>query len=140
MARGQVKEHSYETIILESHLDTLGHVNNAVYLELFEEARWDFITRGGYGLKEVQERKQGPIILEVNVRFSRELHLRDKIKITSKLVSLTGKIGKLEQIVYNGAGEESAKALFTMGFFDLKARKLIAPTPEWLKAGGWDKL
>ncbi len=43
---------SYDVLILESHLDTFGHVNNAAYLTLFEESRWDFITKNGYGLKE----------------------------------------------------------------------------------------
>ena len=33
---------SYKVKIRESHLDTLGHVNNAVYLVLFEEARWAY--------------------------------------------------------------------------------------------------
>ena len=45
--------HEYELLIHEAHLDTFGHVNNAKYLEVLEEARWDFITRNGYGLDEV---------------------------------------------------------------------------------------
>ena len=36
--------YEYEKTILEQHLDTFGHVNNAAYLVLYEEARWDFIT------------------------------------------------------------------------------------------------
>ena len=45
----------YETLIRESHLDTFGHVNNATYLQLYEEARWELITRNGYGLAKVRE-------------------------------------------------------------------------------------
>ena len=76
-----MKIHEYEVLIKESNLDTFGHVNNAVYLELFEEARWDLVTKNGYGLKEVLERKVGPIILEINIRFMKEIGLREKIKI-----------------------------------------------------------
>ena len=43
----------YPLVILERHLDMLGHVNNATYLEIFEEARWDFIERRGHGLKNI---------------------------------------------------------------------------------------
>ena len=38
---------TYEMLIKEKHLDTFGHVNNATYFELLEEARWDFITNNG---------------------------------------------------------------------------------------------
>ena len=31
--------YEYDKTILEQHLDTFGHVNNAVYLSLYEEAR-----------------------------------------------------------------------------------------------------
>ena len=40
----------YYLIIRESHLDTFGHLNNATYLQLFEEARWDYITNRGFGV------------------------------------------------------------------------------------------
>jgi len=33
-------------------------------------------------------------------------------------------------------GKISSEALFTIGFFDMKARKLIDASPEWLKAVG----
>ncbi len=132
---GKVVE--YRTQIREAHLDTFGHVNNAQYLMLFEEARWELITQGGYGLAEVRRLKKGPVILEVNVKFKRELKLREKIRLTTELKELNSKIGRLEQILYNEAGEVSAVAEFVMGFFDTEARKLIAPTPEWLKAIGW---
>ena len=46
-------------------IDAFGHVNNAVYLTLFEEARWEFVTNRGYGLKQIQEKQQGPVILAV---------------------------------------------------------------------------
>ena len=35
----------YELVIKECHLDSFGHVNNAIYVQLYEEARWDFITK-----------------------------------------------------------------------------------------------
>ena len=127
----------YETVIRENHLDSFGHVNNAKYLELFEESRWETISSHGYGLPEVQALQQGPVILEANVRFSKELKLRERIRISFQTLSSAGRVTKLEQVLFNSAGQVSATALFTVGFFDLKARKLITPSEGWLKAIGW---
>jgi thioesterase III len=128
--------HEYPVLIQEQHLDTFGHVNNAVYLQLFEQARWDLITKNGYGLADVHRLKIGPTILEVHVRFSRELRNRQTITIKTWLDSHQGKVGKLVQQMSDEAGKVCCEAVFTMGLFDLTARKLIAPTPEWIKALG----
>lgn len=127
----------YEMQIKEYHLDTFGHVNNAKYLEILEEARWDLITKNGYGLREVQSRKIGPVILEVNLKFRKELKLREKIKVITQCKRQEGKIGYIDQKILNEKGEESAIAVFTYAVFDLNARKIIDPTPEWLKAIGF---
>ena len=128
--------HLYELLIHERHLDTFGHVNNAVYLDLFEAARWDLIDRNGYGLSEIQRRATGPTILEINVRFLRELTNRQRITIKTWVESYAGKIGKMKQQMVNPDGDVCCDALFVFGLFDIKARKLIKPTPEWLKAVG----
>lgn len=129
---------SYEVLIREFHLDTFGHVNNATYLNLFEEARWERVTQKGFGLKEIMTRRQGPVILEVNLKFLSELKLRDKIRITVELLEYKGKVGKLRQQMIKEDGTVAADAVFTVGFFDLQARKLIEPTPEWRQAIGLD--
>lgn len=126
----------YSVTIREFHLDTFGHVNNAAYLALYEEARWDLVTGNGYGLQQVHQRRQGPVILEVNLKFQKELRLREKITITTQLESYQGKIGYLLQKMLNAKGEVCSEARFTFGLFDLAERKLILPTPEWLKAIG----
>lgn len=129
-------DHEYKILILESHLDTFGHVNNAAYLTIFEEARWDLITANGYGMTEVQKRKQGPVILEVNLKFIKELKLRQEITVRTAMESYPGKIGTLVQKMVNSKGEICSEARFTFGLFDLAERKLILPTPAWMKAVG----
>lgn len=123
----------YELMIKEQHLDTFGHVNNATYLELFEEARWEFITNRGYGLKEVMKFQKGPVILEAHIKFFKELKLREMIKITFEALSKQGKIVQIKQQMIKSNGDVSSELLVTVGFFDLAERKLISPTAEWLK-------
>ncbi len=126
----------YELLIKEHHLDSYGHVNNATYLELYEEARWELITQRGYTYEKVHATGLGPVILEVNLKFFHELKLRQKIKINFKITSYEGKIFKLKQQMLNENNQVASEALFTGGFFDLKARKLILPNEEWLMAIG----
>ena len=129
-------KHSYEFIVQETHLDGFGHMNNAVYLEIFENARWDFITPRGFGYAKIQEIKMGPTILDIHLQFKRELKLRDKIRIETCTLSYEGKIGTLEQRMFNEAGDLCTVMTMKMGLFDMNARKLISPTPEWLRAVG----
>ena len=128
--------HEYPIVIREHHLDTFGHVNNATYLDILEEARWDLITRNGYGLEEVHRLKVGPTVLELQIRFVREIRNRQQVTIRTWLESYSGKIGKLAQQVRDEAGDLCTDALFTIGLFDLTARRLVRPTPEWIAALG----
>lgn len=124
----------YEVLIREHHLDSYGHVNNATYLALYEEARWEAITQKGYGYKTVQRTGLGPIILEINLKFLKEIKLRERIVITLEVVSYVGKICILRQQMLRENREVVSEATLTTSFFDLKARKLIPATTEWLKA------
>lgn len=127
----------YGVQIKEMHLDSFGHVNNAAYVMLYEEARWDFITKNGFGLDYILEHQIGPVILDLKVRFKRELKNRETIKIISRTVEIVSpKIMVLEQSMIKSDGKVASEASFTVGFFDMKARKLIDASPEWLKAVG----
>lgn len=125
----------YPLIVKETYLDTFGHVNNAMYLTLFEEARWDLITSKGYTIKKIQESGQGPTILELKLTFLKELRVRDEIIIETEMLSYEGKVGKLAQRIVRGK-EICCRAEFIFGLFDLKQRKLVLPTDAWLKAVG----
>ena len=128
--------HDYELLIQEQHLDTFGHVNNAAYLQILEQARWDLVTRNGYGLDEVHRRKIGPVVLEIQLRFRRELRNRQRVTIQSWILAYAGKVGKLAQHILDDERNLCCEAEFTVGLFDLTARRLIPPTPEWLAALG----
>ena len=130
-------EFEYEVLIKEMHLDSFGHVNNAAYVMLYEEARWDFITKNGFGLDYVLKNQIGPVILDLQVRFKRELKNRETIKIISKTVQIISpKIMVLEQKMVMADGKIASEATFTVGFFDLKERKLIEANSDWLHAVG----
>lgn len=134
MATSSIYE--YPVLILEHHLDTFGHVNNAKYLEILEEARWEFISQNGFGLEDVHKKMMGPIILGIEIQFKKEIKNREKIIVTTQCTFYEGKVGKLVQKMIKKNGEEACVATFTFGLFDFKTRKLIPPTPDWFKAIG----
>lgn len=127
--------HSYQVTIHEAHLDTFGHVNNAKYLELYEQARWDLITNNDYGLDEIKKLKIGPVVLEVNLTFKREITNREVITIESTPKQLDHPlIMEINQRMLKSDGQVASEITLKVGLMDLEKRKLIAPTKEWLKA------
>ena len=132
--------HEKTVLISEAHLDSFGHLNNARYLELFEQARWDLITGRGFGIDTIRQTGTGPVVLEVTARFLRELAPRESIVIRSQLLSYERKIGKLNQQMVKVDGTVACEAVFTFALFDMTRRKLIEPTPAWAHAVGVDTL
>lgn len=133
--------YEYELTILEQHLDTFGHVNNAVYLALYEEARWDFITRNNLGLKEILATKIGPVLLDLQLTFKAELKLREKIKIVTQArpVMRNKFVMQLDQKMIKEDGKTASTIILSVGMMDLNARKLISPSEEWRKALGLEE-
>jgi len=129
------KVFQYPVTIKEAHLDTFAHVNNAVYLALLEEARWELLNQGNFGMKEIQKTGIGPTVLEIKISFLKELHLHDRIIIETEMVSYKKKIGVLAHRILRD-GQLCCTAEYVIALFSLKERKLINPTPEWLYAVG----
>lgn len=141
----EILEHTYKILITEKHLDTFGHVNNAKYLELYEEARWDLITQGGWGLDRIMREKIGPVITSIKIDFKKELVNREEIVIHTKFGGFrNSKISYVEQCMKNSEGAICNTMTMEAGLFDLKQRRLVDPSDEWMKSlgvtGDWKSL
>lgn len=75
-------------------------------------------------------------MLEVTLRFKREIKNRQRILIRTWVESYSGKVCLVVQEMRDEAGELCCDGRFTCALFDLKARRLIAPTADWLRALG----
>ena len=61
-------------------LDSFGHVNNAVYLNYLEHARW--VLFGNLNLIGVFDKMELLlVVVEVNIRYQREILLHDELEI-----------------------------------------------------------
>ena len=125
--------YQYPLEIKEFHLDTFGHVNNATYLQIYEEARWQFITDNGYGLDKIKAIGLGPVVLEIKIRFMKELRLREQVIIHSQTTD-TSRIGTIKQWITDREGNICSDVEMKVGLFDTHKRKLVEPTEDWLNA------
>lgn len=121
--------------VKEVHLDTFGHMNNATYLTLFEDARWDLLSDNGYGIDVIRASGFGPIILEINIKYLRELLLRQNVSIETSCTSYDGKVGRMTQLMKVG-DDECAHMELLFALFSLSERKIVEPTRQWLTAIG----
>jgi acyl-CoA thioester hydrolase len=61
-------------------LDSFGHVNNAVYLNYLEQARWE-IFRDNDLLRPIKKDNLFLVVIEVNIRYIKEINIFDRIVI-----------------------------------------------------------
>ncbi len=75
-------EFEYKSEVRGYELDSFGHVNNAVYLNYMEQARWKIMQELDF-LKYFKQTGSFLIVVETNIRYIRELKLFEQIKIKS---------------------------------------------------------
>lgn len=132
-----MKEFSHHIIIKKEHLDVFGHVNNAEYLRLYEEARWKLIHQEGLDEKTVVAEQIGPVILNINVSFKKEILLDEKIEIKLTDTFIKNRyLYVIKQAMIKDNGDIASEIELLLGLMDLKKRKLIEPDSRWLGALG----
>jgi YbgC/YbaW family acyl-CoA thioester hydrolase len=125
--------------IKETDLDFYGHVNNANYVRIFEMARWEIVTPRGGGLDRILKERVGPVILDIKIKFQREVTARETVQIKTQLKDLKKKTGLISQAMFKD-GASACEAEITFGLFDLKNRKLLDFNDEWLYFLGGNKI
>ncbi len=131
------EKYNFKFTVTDDLLDEYGHVNNAQYLVLYEQARWNILEMSGLGADMIRVNKTGPVILEVTVRFSKELLRGQKITIETISRRKNELVFLFDQKMINETGEIASKAVFTAALFDLDKRKIIKADKQWLEAFGF---
>jgi acyl-CoA thioester hydrolase len=107
-------------------LDTQGHLNQAVYLQYAEHARWECLRAAGVGQSELIADGVGPVALEVTVRYLRELRAGDEVDVSCAFVWGEGRTFRIEQEFIRADGEPVATLWGVGGLLDLRERRLVA--------------
>ncbi|MFE7318402.1 acyl-CoA thioesterase [Streptomyces sp. NPDC057555] len=105
--------------------DTQGHLNQSVYLQYAEHARWSALQAAGIPQRTMVARGIGPVTLETTIRYRRELRAGDEVEVSCAFVWRAGKTFVIEQTVRKADGTLSAEISAVCGLLDLTARRLL---------------
>jgi len=106
-------------------LDTQGHLNQAVYLQYAEHARWEVLRAAGLPQQRLIDNGVGPVALEVTLRFRAELRGGDEVDVTCAFEWGEGRTFRIEQEIIRADGVLSAQISGVGGLLDLAERKLV---------------
>ncbi|MFD4259252.1 acyl-CoA thioesterase [Streptomyces sp. NPDC058534] len=113
--------------------DTQGHLNQAVYLNYAEHARWSLLSAAGIRQTDLVARGVGPVALETTIRFQRELLAGDEVEVTCAFEWGEGKTFRIHQVIRKPDGTVAAEVEGVGGLMDLRARRLVADPRERFK-------
>ncbi|MFD5538558.1 acyl-CoA thioesterase [Streptomyces sp. NPDC127079] len=113
--------------------DVQGHLNQAVYLNYAEHARWSLLQAAGITQARLIHRGVGPVALETTIRYKRELVAGDEVDVTCVFEWGGGKTFRILQKITKADGTLAAEVDAVGGLLDLKARKLVADPREVFK-------
>ncbi|MCM1975295.1 MULTISPECIES: thioesterase family protein [Streptomyces] len=113
--------------------DVQGHLNQAVYLQYAEHARWSLLHAAGITQSALQAKGVGPVALETTVRYRRELLAGDETEVTCAFLWGEGKTFRIEQTIRKTDGTVAAEITAVGGLMDLTARKLLADPRAYFK-------
>ncbi|MEU5766498.1 acyl-CoA thioesterase [Streptomyces asoensis] len=113
--------------------DVQGHLNQSVYINYAEHARWSLLQAAGISQAGLAARGVGPVALETTIRYRRELLAGDEVDVTCVFEWGGGKTFRIEQTITKTDGAVSAQLSAVGGLLDLKTRRMVADPQEHFK-------
>ncbi|MER5281061.1 acyl-CoA thioesterase [Streptomyces sp. NPDC002809] len=117
---------SVDVTVRGYELDTQGHLNQAVYLQYAEHARWELLRAAGLPQEKLLADGVGPVALEVTVKFRRELRGGERVRVTCRFDYGQGKTFTIAQQILKEDGTVAAEITGLAGILDLTTRRLVA--------------
>jgi acyl-CoA thioester hydrolase len=123
-------------------LDPQGHVNQAIYLQYAEHARWELLRTAGLSVDALVGAGVGPVALENTIRYQAELRGGDEVDVSCAFQWGSSRTFRVSQLYHRPDGSQVAELSGVAGILDLTRRKLVedpagqlrslATTPELL--------
>ncbi len=92
-------------------LDSYGHVNNSVYLNYAEYARWCMIEKATSGSSYFQEKKLNPALAHVEIDYKKPCYLAEWLHVETKLLEFKKVSATFEQKIIKEKTKEVAAVL-----------------------------
>lgn len=117
-------------------MDFNSHMRNTAYLDKAADVRQMFLMEHGFPIEELSRLRIGPVVKRDELEYFAEVGLQQKIDVTCVLAGHAedGSRFILRHEIFRPDGRLSARVSSTGGWFDLAARRLVAPPPGLLAA------
>jgi acyl-CoA thioester hydrolase len=131
----------FETRVRAYELDALGHANHAVYLNWFEQARWDALADAGLPAPEILARGWGIHVVRIEVDYLAECRLDDRVSIATGVEALRNSSMVLSQSLELSrdaeAPVEAARARVVAVWIGPDRRPMRIPPEVRERFAGW---
>ena len=98
-------------------LDSYGHVNNAVYLQYFEQARWEYMKQQGL-LDMINRHELFLVVIDTHIRYMRESNLFDELVIETACMIEKPYVVFRQKIINQTSGLPATRATVKTIFVD----------------------
>jgi acyl-CoA thioester hydrolase len=119
------KSFKYQFQVRGYELDSFGHVNNAVYINYLEQARWEIVNKLGL-LDLLKENKSFLVVVETNIKYVKELRMFDEAYIVSSMIG-RGFFIDFKQDIFDNNNSKVAKAKVKCLFLDENRNPIDIP-------------
>jgi len=130
--------HRYRLNVRGYELDSYRHVNHAVYLNYFEQARWDLLKVSGLSLAALDTLKRWPVVIRLEIQYKKPAFMDDMLEVRSRISRLGNTSFDVEHELVRIAPEGETlltTANLTAAIVDETGRPARIPT-EFLKLVG----
>ena len=122
------------------HADFYGHVNNARYLEFFEEDRWAHLE-SNIDLQEWAAKGLIFLVVNINVNYRKAVGVGETILVSTRLEKIGTKSAVLlQEIVLKGSQEVAADARITFVVIDKSGRSVALEGDILKEMGNFGKI
>jgi len=117
--------------VQEREIDSLGHVNNARFLDYLERGRTDWYNRCDPTLNKPAEQHLGTVIVNININYRRECFGDTRLSVVTEAHTRGRTSYVLHQEIYDHEDQRVCDAKVTSVIMDMSTRKTV-PMPDSL--------
>ncbi len=119
------KSFKYQFQVRGYELDSFGHVNNAVYINYLEQARWEIVQKLGL-LDSLKENNSFLVVVETSIKYVKEMRIFDNAYVESSMIG-RGFFIDFKQDIFDEKGKKVAKAKVKCLFLDEERNPVDIP-------------
>lgn len=107
--------------------DAYGHVNHAVYLNYFEQARWNALQEAGVDPEALHARGWSVVVVRIGVEYRAPLRMGDRFDVGTRVAEMSRTRMVFEQEIRRPDGSVTTRARVEAAWVDGTGRAMRVP-------------